>query len=112
MKRKIALVDVPTLMDAAAAMTKLKESSLPDELQAEVAKTIADKMSAPDVSTSSRESLKSQKHQYFQHYMIAAEWDIISNPTVSLQNKVDIVVDRMKAIGLWSMAEKTAPFGD
>ena len=108
MKRKLAAAVATSLLDAAAAMDKLKENPLSPEHPADVAKTMADCMAAPNVQTKGREVLKQQQHMYFQNYMTSPEWDILTSTHIGLTTKVDTIVDRMKSIGLLSLTEKTA----
>ena len=55
-----------------------------------------------------RDVLKPQEHHYMHRYLTAAEWDRLRNSSLSIASKIDLLVNRCKAIGLLSLTERTA----
>ena len=104
-----------SLVDAAASLDYLRESSFAKEEQASITLAINAAVNNRDsdaggavVQASPRVTLKPQEMLHPQRYFTAKDWESLRNPALSLQSRLDVVVRRCSSIGLISTSEKTA----
>ena len=102
-------VAAPTLPDAGSALECLRSSVFTHLQQVDIAAAINLAVSGPATPTAQgRVSLQQQEHLYLHNYLTAKDWASITNPNVGTNIRIEPIVDRCVAIGLLSMAEKTA----
>lgn len=96
------------LSDAALAMNALSKGCFDLDQQQSIAATINGVVSEPSIAAESRITLKQQDHTSFEAYMTDADWATLTDHSVDINDKIEVIVLRAVSIGLLSMTEKTA----
>ena len=104
----IKFVQAPGMGDAATALSLVRDSVLDDAGKAKVVAAINSvATSAPAVAGPSG-STKQQEHFFMHRYLTESDWAVLLDETLLTTKKIDVLVNRCRRIGLFSMTERTS----